>query len=180
MINYSHLKNISWKQIRYVSQNFYFREIVWFSNKLLTKHYRWFHVKFEWSINSKEKMFTTFYIFSFNHIFRQIVLQQNLRDIYNFFQHQLQNRILWFDGKINGTVFKNVRAVHTVWKLRKFTLTHFWQTFHEFNVFLKKSWFDEKNSVRENFAFFHSALWAHNVEITEIHFHAILAKISWK
>ena len=156
MINYSHLKNISWKQIRYVSQNFYFREIVWFSNKLLTKHYRWFHVKFEWSINSKEKMFTTFYIFSFNHIFRQIVLQQNLRDSdflvfplcglqisYLFtISFSINSRletiaILWFYGKINGTVFKNVRAVHTVWKLRKFTLTHFWHKFRESDGFAK-------------------------------------------
>ena len=135
MINYSHLKNISWKQIRYVSQNFYFREIVWFSNKLLTKHYRWFHVKFEWSINSKEKMFTTFYIFSFNHIFRQIVLQQNLRDSdflvfplcglqisYLFtisfsINSGMENRgyARWrFDGKINRTIFKSLWEAHSV------------------------------------------------------------------
>ena len=49
----------------------------------------------------------------------------------------------------NFSVFDHwfVISTHfTVWKLRKFTLTLFWQNFRETNIFLKKllnRWFDE-------------------------------------
>ena len=42
----------------------------------------------------------------------------------------------------------------TLWKLRKFTITHFWQKFRESNVFTKEPIWRKK--VRENFAVFHT------------------------
>ena len=50
---------------------------------------------------------------------------------------------------------------HTVWKLRKNTLTYFWQKFRESNVsilFLQNSWFDEifVISIREDLLFSHT------------------------
>ena len=48
-----------------------------------------------------------------------------------------------------------------VWKLRKFTLTHFWQNFRESNGFTneitKKLIWQIIFSVRVNFSFFHTA-----------------------
>ena len=45
------------------------------------------------------------------------------------------------------------RVIFTVWKLWKFTLTHFWQKFRESNIFTN---FTEVFLVRENFFFFHT------------------------
>ena len=48
----------------------------------------------------------------------------------------------------------------TVWKLREFTLTHFWQKFRKSNGLITynkvKSWFDEIFYWWENFSFFHT------------------------
>ena len=60
--------------------------------------------------------------------------------------------------------------VHTVWKLRKFSLTLFWQKFRESNVFTKEITKEliSRNffSVRENFSFFHTVtLWMWTVHL---------------
>ena len=64
---------------------------------------------------------------------------------------------------VNFRNFHTVYYLFTVWKLRKFTLTHFWQKFRETNVFTieitKELFSREKNSLRENFAFFHTVAW---------------------
>ena len=48
----------------------------------------------------------------------------------------------------------------TMWKLRKFTLTHFWQIFREMNAFTKekllKSWFDEIFFGESKFWIYHT------------------------
>ena len=58
------------------------------------------------------------------------------------------------------TKFLSNKCEILVWKLRKFTLTHFWQkNFVKVMVLLKKvlnSWFDEIFLVRVNFSFFHT------------------------
>ena len=54
----------------------------------------------------------------------------------------------------------NQSCAFTVWKLRKFSLTLFWQNFRESNVFTKENTKEliSRNffSVRENFSFFHT------------------------
>ena len=63
---------------------------------------------------------------------------------------------------------------HTVWKVLRFSLTHFWQKFRESKDFTKeitKELIWRKNSlVRLNFSFFHTV--PHSVERREILCHA--------
>ena len=63
-----------------------------------------------------------------------------------------------------------------VWKLRKFSLTFFWQKFRETNGFTKEITKEliSRNifSVRENFRNFHTVM-GHYVVKREIHCHAI-------
>ena len=70
-------------------------------------------------------------------------------------------------------VFKNMV---TLWKLRKFSLTFFWQKFRETNGFTKEITKEliSRNifSVRENFRNFHTVM-GHYVVKREIHCHAI-------
>ena len=40
-------------------------------------------------------------------------------------------------------IWRNFWWLGTVWKLREFSLTHFWQKFRESNGVVLKSWFDE-------------------------------------
>ena len=69
----------------------------------------------------------------------------------------------------------------TLWKSRNFTAMVFSQKFRQINVLLNKElcyeliWW-KKICVAVNFSFFHTV----SVEITEIHCHTSLTKISWK